>query len=320
MMDGRQIRGIGEDLVRLWRSMPDRWLFLVLLAAWLALFHFLGHSTFGHGVGNASLFAWMHYVFTTSPDDDFCLYIPLVVAGLLVWKRRELIATPKALWWPGLALVAGGLLLHMAGHATQQARVSIAALVGGIYGLTGLLWGRAWLRDSFFPMFLLIFLVPIASVSDGITLPLRLLATKVSVGVAHTGLGIEVYENGAQILGPDGLPLYEVAPACSGIRSLMSMIVLMLIYGFMTFRTGWRRLLLLSSAVPVAIVGNVLRLSIVIVVGEVFGQEKAIAVEQNLGFVTFALGIGCMLLLGHWLREPEDSIPPPPAAPALAAS
>jgi exosortase len=319
MSEGRQIRGIWGDLVRLWRSLPGRTVFVVLLAAWLALFHFLGNSTFGY-LKDASLFAWMYYVFTTSPDDDFCLYIPLVVAGLLVWKRQELIATTKRLWWPGLALVAGALLLHVAGYAVQQARVSIVALVVGLYGLTGLCWGPAWLRNSFFPMFLLLFLVPIASVSDGITLPLRLLATKVSVGVASTGLGIEVYENGAQILGPTGMPLYEVAPACSGIRSLMSMIVLMLIYGFLTFQTWWRRLLLLASAVPVAIVGNILRLIIVIVVGEAFGQDQAVAVEQNLGFVTFALGIGCMLLLGHWLREPGESAPPPPATPALAPS
>jgi exosortase len=318
MTEGRQNLGIGGDLVRLWRSLPDRWLFLVLLGAWLALFHFLGNSTFGY-LKDPSLFSWMYYVFTTSPDDDFCLYIPLVVAGLLVWKRQELSATPKRLWWPALALVAGALLLHLAGYAVQQARVSIVALVLGLYGLTGLLWGPAWLRNSFFPMFLLLFLVPIASVSDGITLPLRLLATKLSVGFANSGLGIEVYENGAQILGPAGIPLYEVAPACSGIRSLMSMIVLMLIYGFLTFEAWWRRLVIMASAVPVAIVGNVLRLIIVIIVGEAFGQEQAVAVEQNLGFVTFGLGIGCMLLLGHWLREPEGSIPPP-ASPALAPS
>lgn len=320
MIDGQHIKGIGADMARLWQSLPDRWLFLFLVGAWLALFHLLGNSTFGHGVRDASLFSWMYYVFTTSPDDDFCLYIPLIVAGLLVWKRQELIATPKRLWWPSLALVGGALALHVAGYAVQQARVSIVAMVLGFYGLTGLLWGRDWLRNSFFPMFLLLFLVPIASVSDNLTLPLRLLATKISVGVANVGLGIEVYENGAQILGPDNRPLYEVAPACSGIRSLISMIILMLIYGFLTFRTWWRRLVLLVSAVPVAIVGNVLRLTIVIVVGEVFGQDQAVAVEQNLGFVTFALGIGCMLAIGHWLREPEESNLPPPAAPALAPS
>jgi len=305
--------------VRLWGSLPSRWWFLVLLGAWLALFHFLGNSTFGY-LKDPSLLSWMHFVFTTSPDDDFCLYIPLLVAGLLVWKRAELIDTPKRFWWPGLVLVAAALVLHVAGYAVQQARVSIVALVVGLYGLSGLFWGPAWLRNTFFPMFLLLFLVPISSVSDGVTLPLRLLATKLSVGFAHIILGIEVYENGAQILGPGGIPLYEVAPACSGIRSLMSMLVLMLIYGWLTFQTWWRRLVILASAVPVAIVGNVLRLIIVIIVGEAFGESQAVAVEQNLGFVTFALGIGCMLLLGHWLREPENTTPTPPASPALAHS
>jgi hypothetical protein len=94
--------------------MPDKGPFLVMLAAWLALFHFLGNSTFGY-LKSASLFGWMHYVFTTSPDDSLCLYVPLVVAGLLVWKREELMTTSVRLWWPGVGLVAVALLLHVAG-------------------------------------------------------------------------------------------------------------------------------------------------------------------------------------------------------------
>jgi exosortase/archaeosortase family protein len=83
----------------------------------------------------------------------------------------------------------------------------------------------------------------------------------------------------------------------------------MVIYGWMTFRTWWRRLLLVGSAVPVAIVGNVLRLVIVIIIGEAFGQKAGVAVEQKLGFVTFALGLGCMLGLGRWLDESRQPGP-----------
>jgi exosortase len=290
--------------------MPDKGPFLVMLAAWLALFHFLGNSTFGY-LKSASLFEWMHYVFTTSPDDSLCLYVPLVVMGLLVWKRRELMAIHPRMWWPAVALVATALILHVAGYAIQQTRVSVFAFAVGLYGLTGLIWGPAWLQGTFFPMFLLVFMVPIGTVADGITLPLRLIATHLAVGFTHGILAIPVHQNGAQILGPDNAPLYEVAPACSGIRSLISLTLLMLIYAWMTFRSTWRRLLLVGSAIPVAIVGNVIRLSVVIIVGEAFGKESGVAIEQKLGFVTFALGLGCMLALGRWLEEP-----PEPAAAA----
>ncbi|MFM1942310.1 MAG: hypothetical protein RI897_1292 [Verrucomicrobiota bacterium] len=299
-----------EELRECWLSLPDKPLLLVLLAAWFALFHFLGNSTFGY-IKADSLFSWMHYVFTTSPDDDLCLYIPLVVLGLLIWKRQELTDTPKKPWWPAIGLVLLALLLHVAGYAVQQARISILAWALGIYAITGLLWGPTWLKNTFFPMFLLGFMIPIASVSDGLTLPLRLLATKVSVALAHHGFGIPVFENGAQILGPEGTALYEVAPACSGIRSLISMTILMIIFGFVIFKSWWRRFILLACAMPVALLGNITRLTIVIIVGEAFGQDKALAVETNLGFITFALGVLCMLLVSYWLDEGKPKKPVP---------
>ncbi|MGA1238804.1 MAG: exosortase C-terminal domain/associated protein EpsI [Limisphaerales bacterium] len=288
---------------------------LLLLGAWLALFHFLGNSTFGQ----TSIFTWMYAVFTGFEDDALCLYIPLIVIGLLIWKRQTLIATPTRTWWPALALILPALLLHVAGYAIQQTRISILAFVMGLYGITGLIWGPAWLRNTFFPMFLLLFLIPISAISEGLTLPLRLLATKLAVGFSHGILGIQVFENGAQILGPDNVPLYEVVAACSGIRSLTAMLLLMLIYAWTSFHTTWKRLTLITSAIPVTILGNVLRLIIVIICGEAFSQQTALAVEQKLGFLTFGIGLAVMLSLGHWLQEPErtpETSPPTSSPPS----
>lgn len=295
-------RVIAQDLRKWWGLMPHKGIFFGLLAAWVLLFHLAGNSTYGP----ASLFTWMYLVFTGYEDDALCLYIPLVITGLMIWKRDELMAAPLRPWWQASGLIVAGLLLHVVGYAVQQTRVSILGFAVGLYGLTGLVWGPTWLRKTFFPMFLLVFLIPISAVSEGITLPLRLLATRLAVGVSNTVLGIEVYHNGAQILGPDNIPLYEVVAACSGIRSLISMILLMLIYAWMSFRSGWRRAALIASAVPVTILGNVLRLVTVILVGEAFGKDAAVAVEQKLGFLTFGLGLVCMFALGHWLREPTE--------------
>ncbi len=292
-----------DDLRTWWRQAQHKPAMLLLLGAWLALFHFLGNSTFGQ----TSIFTWMYAVFTGFEDDALCLYIPLIVIGLLIWKRQTLIATPTRTWWPALALILPALLLHVAGYAIQQTRISILAFVMGLYGITGLIWGPAWLRNTFFPMFLLLFLIPISAISESLTLPLRLLATKLAVGFSRGILGIQVFENGAQILGPDNVPLYEVVAACSGIRSLTAMLLLMLIYAWTSFHTTWKRLTLITSAIPVTILGNVLRLIIVIICGEAFSQETALAVEQKLGFLTFAIGLAVMLSLGHWLQEPETT-------------
>src|SRR5437867_9356620 len=101
-----------------WRRLPDKGLFFGLLAAWLALFHFFGNSTFGY-VDTPSLFHWMFNAYNSkSPtaDDGHGNLIPFVVLGLFWWKRKELLALPMKTWWPGLLLVALALALHVIGY------------------------------------------------------------------------------------------------------------------------------------------------------------------------------------------------------------
>jgi exosortase len=304
------------DLRRWSRSQPDKLLFLALLLAWVALFHFWGNSTFGFKK-TPSLFGWMQYVFDTSVDDQFCLYVPLLVLALFYWKREELIAVPKRNWWPALFLVALGLIIHVLGFMVQQTRVSIVGFFVGLYGLTGLLWGAQWLKTSFFPMCLFVFCVPLGTMADSLTLPLRILVTKLSVAIGHEGLGITVSAVGSQVINAQGIPLYDVAPACSGIRSLTALLALTIIYGFLFFERPWKRLLIILASVPMAIAGNVARLTVVIAVGEVFGRDAGKMVEQKFGFVTFVVAIVFMLVLGHWLREgPVENVGSLEKAPA----
>src|SRR5882724_11106805 len=100
-----------EEVRRFWRSQPDKLLFFGVLGPWLALFHFWGNSTFGFKK-TSSLFGWMYYAFQTSVDDQFCLFVPLLVLGLFYWKREELIASAKQSWWPGILLIGLGLAIH----------------------------------------------------------------------------------------------------------------------------------------------------------------------------------------------------------------
>ena len=292
------------DLRTCWREQPDKGFFAALLLPWVALFYFLGNSTFGY-VDTPSLFGWMHYVFTTSPYDSYCLYIPFVVAALLIWKREQLRAVHKSVWLPAFGIVVVAVVLHVLGYMVQQTRLSIIGFFLGVYGLTGLVWGRQWLRASFFPMFLLVFCVPIGTMAEAITLPLRLLVTKISVGIGHDVLAIDVFRNGSRIFDGRGTPLYDVAPACSGINSLISLLALTTIHGFVTFKTGWKRVLVAATAVPLAVAGNVIRITTVIIIGEAFGHQAGKAVEQKLGFVTFAVAIVAVMALGHWLRDRE---------------
>jgi exosortase len=104
---------------------------------------------------------------------------------------------------------------------------------------------------------------------------------------------------------------YDIAPACSGIRSLIALLALTTIYGFISFKSTWRRLLMILSAVPLAVIGNVVRLTFTVVVAEAFGQDWGSKVEQKFGFVTFAVAIALVVLIGNWLQEEKAKRPLP---------
>jgi exosortase len=304
---------VWQEAAHFWREMPDKGLFLVLMAAWTLVYQFWGNPTFGvFGRPTPSLFEWIYLVYTTS-DDDFhgFLVLPGVLVLLFV-KRGELLALPKQVWWPALGLFVGALLLHLVGYLVQQPRISIVAYFSGLYALTGLVWGRAWLQATFFPMFLFAFCVPMAGLADTITFPLRMVVSKIAVFFSRTFLGIDVLRDGVQIFSPTGGFHYEVAAACSGIRSLVSLLALTTIYGFLSFKSGWRRLLMIASSAPLAVVANAVRLTVIIIAGETFGQEAGMKIETNFGFVTFGLALICVFALGHVLSEPK----PERAAPA----
>jgi exosortase len=296
-----------SELGEFWRALPDKPVFLALLGAWVLLFHFLGNSTFGY-LDTASLFGWLEYAYSNEPDDAHGRLIPFVVLALYWVKRKELIAVSKHPWWPALLLVAAGLSLHIVGYLVQQARVSVIAFFIGLYGLTGAVWGWAWLRSTFFPFFLFAFCFPLGTLAEQITFPMRIWVSQISVGIGHL-LGIEVLRVGTQLIGADGFN-YDVAPACSGIRSLTALLALTTIYGFLTFRAPWKRALMMALAIPLALLGNVARVTGVIIVAQVYGEDAGTRFHDGAGFVTFAVALVCIFAIAHFIRERDPAVTP----------
>ena len=293
-----------------WRVLPNKLFFFALAALWTALFVCLGNSTFGYLDSN-SIFAWVFDPYTApNGDGQYGVFMPFAILGLLWWKREQLVASPPRLWWPGIFLVVAGLLAHLLGYVIQQPRLSLIGFFAGLYGLTGLAWGRHWLRTSWFPFFLLVFCIPPGG-TDWLTLRMRLLVSWIVEHIAHLGLAPDLVRDGTQLLDAEHTFGYEVAAACSGIRSLTALLVLTTIYAFMNFKAPWRRVAMIGATFPLAILGNVARLCFTIVVAEVGGQSAGKAVETNAGFITFAVAIGCVFLLGRWLDENKTKVPQP---------
>ncbi len=299
------------DLLDCWQRLPNKSFFFLLLAAWLTLFHFLGNSIFGY-IHSPSLLQWMYNAYnqgSDSGDDAYGNLIPFLVIGLFWWKRKELLALPLKIWPPALLLVGLGLVLHVTGYVIQEPRLSIVALFTGIYGLMGLAWGPAWLRGSLFPFFLFIFSVPMSVVLEPITFPLQILVSTLAEWVAHYILGIGVLRMGTQLFDPLGTYRYDVAAACSGIRSLTAIFLFATVWGFVAFRSPWKRLLMMALAFPSAILGNLLRMLLIIIAAVMGGQEWGNYVHEStlISLVPYLPAFLGLLFVGRWLEEKPDS-------------
>ena len=308
---------IGEELSRFWREIPDKPLFLALLGSWLLFFHLLGNSTFGY-VDTPSLFGWMNYAYGNSKDDELGYIIPLIVLGLCYWKRDELLAASKRNWWPAMALVVMALVVHLIGYVIQQARISIVGFYLGVYALTGLVWGPAWLRASFFPCFLFAFAVPLGTLSEFITVPLQHISADFTGWILRTLLGVEIVQQGVKILDTQGRFEFGIAAACAGLRSLIVTLAFSTIYGFVAFTRRWKMTVIILSAFPLAMAGNMLRMTTIILAAELTesingsgGQAAGDFFHGNalLNLMPYVTAFVGMFVLGRLIGEDGHSNP-----------
>ena len=310
------------ELVAAWRQLPNKQFFFILLLAWLALFQFLGNSTFGY-LDTNSLLKWIYLLGmassgATEMDDNQMIIAPLVVIGLFYWKRKELLKQPMQIWTPALGIIALGLLFHIAGYRVQQPRISIVALFTGIYGLMGLAWGPKFLRASFFPFFLFVFCVPLGTLSQFITVPLRSVAVSIVVFITHLLPHVEVLRRGNELIDPHGHFKYEVAAACGGIRSLIMTVMLAIVFGFVVFKAMWKRILLIVLAAPLAVAGNVLRLLIVVITASFWGQHAGNWIHDNTitSLLPYVPAMLTLFWLGGLLEKKVAVVAPAEEVPA----
>jgi exosortase len=311
---------LSGEMLSVWNRLPNKGFFLILLAGWCALFQWLGNSVFGY-LDTHSLFymLWKDYtVETDAADDSHGILIPFVVLALFWWKRGQLLAQPLRIWWPGTLLLALGLLLHFVGYAVQQPRISVIALFTGIYGLMGMAWGPAWLRTCFFPFFLFAFCVPLGTLAEPVTFPLRLMVSKLVAFIGQNIFGIDVVSEGTRLFKMPWRYEYEVAAACSGIHSLMAITAIAIIYAFVVFPEWWKRVVLIGSALPLAVIGNTFRMLTIILAAEWRGQEYGNSVHSNVywSLLPYVPAIGGLILIGRWLENRQ----PPRTATGTGAT
>ena len=235
------------------------------------------------------------------PDMGHGFFVP-IVAGFILWqKRAELLALKPAPNWWGLAVVLyGGVQLWI---ATLGAELFLArtAFVISIIGIVLLLGGTAWVRALAFPLFLLFFMIPIPTVVyNSITFPLQLLASRVAKQALDL-MQIPVLRDGNVLeLAEQKLSVVE---ACSGIRSLLSLTFLSLVYGYFFESKVWMRVALFFSTIPIAIVANASRVTLTGVLTEYKPELAEGFFHTASGWVIFMAALAIMVVLHQILNR-----------------
>ncbi len=250
-------------------------------------------------------------------------FLILPVALYFVWERREqLAAAPIKPSWVGLVAIALGLLVLMAGLWGSELFLSRIALLPVTAGIVLFLFGWRHFKILLFPIAFLFLMIPIpAIIFNQIAFPLQLLASRFGEW-AITMVGIPVLREGnVLVLANTSL---EVAEACSGIRSLVSLITLGIVYGYFTDTRTWVRILIVASAVPVAIIANGARVAWTGMAAHWIGKEAAEGfVHEFSGWIVFIFAFLMILaiqkLIVRFAPRPAPPTSVPPAPPAVRA-
>jgi exosortase len=192
------------------------------------------------------------------PDFSHGILIPFFAAFLIWDKRAELRRTPIVPEWAGIGLVALGLFVLLLGVFGADLFLQRSSFILLAAGLVWTLLGRQMLGKLKFVLFVLFLAIPLPSiVLNRITFPLQLFASWLASSLLPLA-NVPVLRDGNIIQLP-AMPL-EVAEACSGIRSLLSLFTVAVIYGYFLERKTWQRVVLALASVPIAVAANVARI------------------------------------------------------------
>ena len=236
---------------------------------------------------------WVH-----DPNFSHGFFVP-AFALFVVWERRKRLASlPRQPAWSGLWLLGFGLVVLTAGVMGAELFLSRVSLLFILAGLLALFLGWNHVRAIAFPLIFLLLMIPIPRIIfNSITSPLQTLAAISATEILRM-LGVPVLRQGNIILLPT--MALEVAEACSGIRSLMSLATLSIIYGYlMEPRTSIRVALALAS-IPIAVVANSLRIVETGLIVQYGNPEKAEGFYHGVsGWLVFVAA----LLMFFWLHR-----------------
>jgi exosortase len=237
----------------------------------------------------------------TDPDMSHGFFV-LPVVAFVVWRRRGELARiqPRPNWW-GFGIAVCGAVQMLLGTLGAQVFIARTAILVSLTGAVLFLGGTRALKMLAFPLLLLLFLFPIpAIVYARVTLPLQIFASAAAETVLN-GIGIPVLRDGNILELPH--ERLSVVEACSGIRSLLSLSFLSLVYAYFFDRRVAMRWALLAATVPIAIAANAARVTLMGILSEYRADLAYGAFHLFEGWVLFLVALGLLITVHQLLRR-----------------
>ncbi len=249
-------------------------------------------------------------------------YVIPLISGYLIWRHREDLAKLRAsVFWPGLAPFALGIVTYFAGVITiRNHMIQGFAIVLALFGLTLLLAGPRFMRYLFIPIGYLVFSVTVSEqIMLAITFKLQLIASKggyLLLSILGQGLGmwdwfsVTIDGNRLDILYRGTLIPMNVAEACSGMRMVVAFLALSVAVALIACRQWWQRVLLMLLAAPVAILMNVVRVTVLGLVSladpNLASGDAHTVIGTILLFPSLLLYLGIVWVLNRVIESPEE--------------
>ena len=236
-------------------------------------------------------------------------FLILPLALYFAWERRHKLATavPRPATAMGLVMLLGSIAVLIVGLLGAELFLTRISLIGTIAGSILFVWGWPVLRILIFPIAFLLLMIPIPSIIfNQIAMPLQLLASRFGEWTLQTADIPVLREGNVIILANTTL---EVAEACSGIRSLVSLLTLGIIYGYFADSRAWVRLIIAGSTIPIAIFTNGARVAGTGIAAHYYGPRAADGFFHDfsgwaLFVVAFALMFIMMRLVARFFPRP----------------
>ena len=254
------------------------------------------------GVAYATIIPGMVDDWSNDPNYSHGFLVPLI-SGYFLWQSwpelKQVTLKPSN---AGLAVIVGSLLLLALGYVGVEYFTMRASLVFLLAGIVLFWCGWTVLRLTALPIAFLLFMVPLPYiVYDALAFPLKLFVTKYSV-MSLKLMGVTVVREGNIIMFPQ--TVFEVADACSGLRSLVSLLALAVTMAFLTQQGTVKRTILIVSALPIAIATNMFRVIATGVLAQFYGAKAAEGFfHEFAGMAVFALAMVLLIAVSVLLKR-----------------